>query len=353
MARLLEGALGHAGFEPTLASELRTLDKEGDPDRQERLEAESEAVAADLIRSYGTLAPARRPRLWFTYHVYYKAPDWIGPRVADALRIPYVIAEGSRAPKRITGPWALGNRSAEAALDRADLILVMTDRDRPALERCRPRAQILVDLPPFVEDDWVEASSGASRGLPGPDGPELLTVAMMRRGDKFESYRILGASLRDLADCPWILHVAGDGEAREEIQRLLKPVSSRVRFHGEVGDRAVLRTLYDKAHLFVWPAVNEAYGMALLEAQARGCPVVAGAFGGVASVVRHGQTGYLTTPGDTKAFADAIRTLLRDTPALRRMGSAARRFVSDERTLAHASYRLRSTLMPLIEGARR
>ena len=50
-------------------------------------------------------------------------PDWIWPRVAGALRLPYVVAEGSRAPKRASGPWALGHAGAEAALDRADLLL--------------------------------------------------------------------------------------------------------------------------------------------------------------------------------------------------------------------------------------
>ena len=68
----------------------------------------------------GACRRTSRPRLWFTYHVYYKAPDWIGPRVARGLGIPYVVAEGSRAAKRAQGPWALGHAGAEAALDRAD-----------------------------------------------------------------------------------------------------------------------------------------------------------------------------------------------------------------------------------------
>jgi glycosyltransferase involved in cell wall biosynthesis len=176
---------------------------------------------------------------------------------------------------------------------------------------------------------------------------------MMRPGDKLASYRLLAESLRDLADMAWRLEVVGDGEARRAIELLFAPMAERVRFHGEVFDHAVLRALYDTAHLFVWPAVNEAYGMALLEAQARGCPVVAGAFGGVASVVRDGETGRLTPPGDARALAEAVRSLLSDPPAMRRLGCAARRFVAEERTTGHAAERLRSALMPLVEGARR
>ena len=352
MARLLEAALARAGFEPMLASELRTFDGRGDPRAQDRLKAESEAAAARLIASLEALPRALRPRLWFTYHVYYKAPDWIGPRVAGALSIPYVIAEGSRAAKRAGGPWALGHRGAEAALDRADTVFVMTAQDRPSLEASRPPGQSLVELPPFIDEAWTERPA-PSRAAPGPEGPTLLAVAMMRPGDKLASYRLLAAALRDIADRPWSLRVVGDGDAREEIERLFAPVAERVSFHGTIGDPAILRALYDSAHLFVWPAVNEAYGMALLEAQARGCPVVAGAFGGVASVVRDGETGCLTAPGDPQAFAAAVRRLISDRPTLERVGAAARRFVAAERTVNHAAERLRDALLSLLEGARR
>jgi glycosyltransferase involved in cell wall biosynthesis len=352
MARLLWTALVRAGFDPDLASEVRTLDKHGDGQAQGRAKRESEAAAADLIEQYRSLESSRRPRLWFTYHVYYKAPDWIGPAVADALRIPYVIAEGSRAGKRARGPWAFGHRGAEAALDRADAILVMTAQDRPALERDGPPRQRLVDLPPFLDEEWMQPASSATRAARDAETPSLLTVAMMRSGDKLASYRLLAESLAEIVDLPWTLGVVGDGEARDEVRRLFEPFAGRVRFHGEIGDSAALRALYDAADLFVWPAVHEAYGMALLEAQARGCPVVAGAFGGVASVVRDGETGCLTPPGDARAFGRAVRSLLLDAPARQRLRRAACRFVATDRTLGIAADRLRGVLMPLLEQSR-
>ncbi|MDQ4134573.1 MAG: glycosyltransferase family 1 protein, partial [Pseudomonadota bacterium] len=103
MARLLLEALRKAGFSPALASELRTLDAAGDAGVQVEIRARSEAEAERLVAAYRALPSEERPRLWFTYHVYYKAPDWIGPRVADALGVPYAIAEGSRAGKRAFG----------------------------------------------------------------------------------------------------------------------------------------------------------------------------------------------------------------------------------------------------------
>ena len=340
MARLLMEALREAGFEPRLASELRTLDKAGDGKHQEKLRAESEAEAERIVSAVRSCPDA--PQLWFTYHSYYKAPDWIGPRVARALGIPYVVAEGSRAAKRAGGPWALGHDGAEAALDRADLLLVMTGADREAIERALRPGQAIGDLPPFTKMVGPPGTSRrADRGT-----PRLLTVAMMRPGDKLASFRILAEALLRLGDRPWTLDVVGDGDAREKVEDLFRSMAGRITFHGRL-EASALPAFYEGADLFLWPAVNEAYGMVFLEAQAHGCPVVAGLHGGVASVVRHGETGLLTR-GDPAAFADAISTLL-DDEARRGLGAAAARFVRDERSLSRAAERLRAALGPFVQ----
>jgi hypothetical protein len=166
------------------------------------------------------------------------------------------------------------------------------------------------------------------------------------RGDKLASYRILAAALEELRHLPWTLDIVGDGDARHEIERLFTPLAQRIRFHGKIDSKADLKALYEAADLFVWPAVNEAYGMVLLEAQAFGCPVAAGAYGGVASVVKHGETGLLTPPGDVASFAAAVGNALNDREHLRRLGIMASRFVRQERDLDHAAERLRRALQP-------
>jgi len=347
MARLLLRALEEAGFAPEIASRLRTHDAKGDSAVQERARRDSIAEADRLIAHYRGLAEHQRPVLWFTYHVYYKAPDWIGPLVADALGIPYVIAEGSRAPKRVDGAWSAGHRAAEQALDGAALVFTMTEKDRPALEAARPVLQRLVDLPPFLDEtEWAPLPPRARRI---EVVPRLLTVAMMRPGDKAESYRILAESLTTLRHLPWSLDIVGDGDARSEVETLFAKLGSRIRYHGACdGER--LRERYEHAAMLVWPAINEAYGMVLLEAQLFGNPVVAGDCGGVASVVKHGETGILTPPGDVNAFARSVGSLIRDAIARRRMGEQARDFVVGERNLAQAAIRLRAALLPLVEA---
>jgi glycosyltransferase involved in cell wall biosynthesis len=84
--------------------------------------------------------------------------------------------------------------------------------------------------------------------------------------------------------------------------------------------------------------------MALLEAQAQGCPVVAGGYGGVPDVVRDGLTGRVTAPGDADALAGAIRELAADPAARAAMAAAALVFAREERSLARAAAHLRDTL---------
>jgi glycosyltransferase involved in cell wall biosynthesis len=71
--------------------------------------------------------------------------------------------------------------------------------------------------------------------------------------------------------------------------------------------------------------MRESFGMALLEAQAAGLPVVAGASPGVARIVAEGRTGLLTPAGDDTMLAAAIRSLANDAGRRQGMGQAAMR----------------------------
>jgi hypothetical protein len=90
MARLLIEALELAGHEVELAARLRAWQGVPDAARQARIAKLGAALAKRLLRRYRARPAAARPRAWLTYHLYYKAPDWIGPRVSEALGIPYL-----------------------------------------------------------------------------------------------------------------------------------------------------------------------------------------------------------------------------------------------------------------------
>lgn len=356
MARLLIRALRRAGHDVELASRLQSRDGAGDPARQARLAATGGRLAARYLDS---VRAGRRPRpdLWFTYHLYYKAPDWIGPAVADALGIPYVVAEASVAHKRAGGPWDSGHRATLAALSGAALAVGLNSRDdalvRPALGPHGRYEQLLPFLDPAAPPARAAARAALIRawGLPA-EGPVLLAVGMMRPGAKARSYGLLAQVLAGLIQLPWTLLAVGDGPARGQVVEALAPVADRVRLTGALTAEC-LATAYAGADLLVWPAIQEAYGMALLEAQSAGLPVLAGKAGGVPDIVRDGVTGVLVPEGDAAAFAAALETLLADPGTWRAMGEAARRTVLAEHTLDIAAARLDGWLQAAVERSRR
>jgi glycosyltransferase involved in cell wall biosynthesis len=139
-----------------------------------------------------------------------------------------------------------------------------------------------------------------------------------------------------------ILVYAGDGPAFAGLRALrdsLPPLSrDRIRLLGYRADREVL---LDAADVCVVPSVwEEAFGLAALEAMARGKPVVATAVGGIPEIVRHGVTGLLVPPADERRLADAIAALLVDGAAAARMGSNARDDVAERFTPATQLTRL-------------
>jgi glycosyltransferase involved in cell wall biosynthesis len=351
VAGLLMDALAGAGHRVQVASTFRSFDGDGDEPRQRALRAQGEALATQLADDWRAAPADERPELWFTYHLYYKAPDWLGPMVSDALGIPYVIAEASHAPKRAYGPWAFGHAGSAAAIRKAALVLCPSRDDIPGLEMLIEAKRIL-HLPPFLDTAPYIAAAADRAALRvelarerklDAAVPWIAVVAMMRTGDKLASYRALSAAMQLLDDVPWRLLIAGDGLVRPEVEKLF---DQRTCFLGSLSQRRVARVLA-ASDLCAWPAVNEAYGMALLEAQAAGVPVVSCDTRGVPDVVLNGRTGILVRYGDEAALADAMRELLLNGERRRELGREAARFVTVERSLEAASAKLGAALSAL------
>ncbi len=342
MARLLVAALEGAGHEVELASEFRSYEGRGEPDRQAEIKVRGEAEAAALVARYE--AAPEPPEAWLSYHLYYKAPDWLGPAVCRRLGLPYLVAEASHAPKRDGGPWALGHQAVAAALGQAAAVLSLTTLDMACVAPLLAPEAMHLHLPPFLDTQpfaQARARRGAGRaGLAAELGLEaegcwLLSVAMMRPGDKLESYRRLAEVLPLLPGSDWTLLVVGDGPARAEVENLFTAAApGRVVFAG-AREPAGLPEIYAACDLYLWPAAGEAYGMAMLEAQAAGLPVVAGNVRGVPEVVWEGETALLVPENDPEAFAAAVRYFL-DDPGRSHVGDMAARRVAHERGLERA-----------------
>ena len=351
IARTFMAALQRAGHDIELASVLRTYDG-GDRQRQTRLREIGTTVAGCIMARFQERPKCERPELWFTYHLYHKAPDWIGPAVASALAIPYVVAEASYAPKQAGGRWDEGHGGVASALGRADLVISINSSDRegvrPLLEEGAKERYLapFIDCTPFTaaaREAGVHRRRIAEASMVEPDVPWLLAAAMMRPGNKRASFELLAGALtrlvEDHGERNWHVFIAGDGTERAAIEAAFARHAGRVTWLGLV-ERSELASFYAVADLFVWPAIDEPLGMCFIEAQAAGTPVVAGRARGVGDLIADGASGLLCDPGDERAFTAALADLLGDPERRRAMGRAAMAHAIEHHDLAAAAKRL-------------
>ncbi len=330
MARMLVAALEAAGHRVTVVSDLRAY--LGDPDDRAGWDALQGAAASERARIAADWRRRDRPDLWFCYHPYYKAPDLLGPPLTAEFGVPYVTCEASYSQRRNTGIWAGMQAVMLAGLRGARLNLCLTARDHAGLLTVDESLRLAM-LPPFIDTTPFAA-------LPLPEAGHLVTVAMMRAGDKLSSYTRLAAALMLLRDRPWHLTVAGGGPMQGEVRQMFAGLSpGRITWAGLL-PRDGVAALLARGAVYLWPGYGEAYGLAYLEAQAAGLPVVACRIAGVPEVVADGLTGVLVPPDDDAAYAGAIAAMLADPAQAVAMGQAARARVSERHSFPVAAGRL-------------
>jgi D-inositol-3-phosphate glycosyltransferase len=111
-----------------------------------------------------------------------------------------------------------------------------------------------------------------------------------------------------------LLVIGGDDDSKPEVERLHKlshnlNIQDSVTFAGSVSHEELPR-YYSAARVCVIPSFHESFGLVALESLACGTPVVAAGVGGIESVVRQGETGYVVEDNAPLRLADRIAALL-------------------------------------------
>ena len=115
-----------------------------------------------------------------------------------------------------------------------------------------------------------------------------------------------------------LLIIGGDSKSQNELERLnslkLKHgLSNQVNFLGAI-DHDELPIYLSAADVFVMPSAYETFGIAALEASACNLPVIAPQVGGLKSVVKHGQTGFLSVNKSPESLMHYLEILLKNKP---------------------------------------
>jgi glycosyltransferase involved in cell wall biosynthesis len=181
-------------------------------------------------------------------------------------------------------------------------------------------------------------------GIRRPSVPVRVPVAQRPRRvvyvGRLEAYKRVDVLLRAMASLRERLPdaetvVIGRGSQQALLEALARElgIADRTRFAGFVSD-AERDALLADARVCVCPSVKEGWGLAVIESNAVGTPVVASDAPGLRDSVRDGETGFLVPVDDVAAFAARIAELLLDDERAERMsrlGEAwSRRFDWDQ-----------------------
>jgi glycosyltransferase involved in cell wall biosynthesis/peptidoglycan/xylan/chitin deacetylase (PgdA/CDA1 family) len=145
-------------------------------------------------------------------------------------------------------------------------------------------------------------------------------------------------------ECPdATLAIAGSGSEEKHLRRMAAGLGG-VSFLGQVAPAEMPR-LCDSADVFVNASLVDNQPLSLLEALASGLPVVTTAPGGIAALVRHGETGLVVPPRDPAALALAVLAVLRDEAGALRRAAAGRQVAQ-----AHAWAAVREQWLNVYSG---
>ena len=315
---------------------------------KEEMWREHQALAASLQGHVARFGP---PDI---VHAHYADAGALAAELKASYGVPYLFTGHSLGAVKRKAYEQSGRANPDAGLDRriaienaalrsADLVIA-SSRDEAELQYDDyddydpGRARIVppgIDRGPFRPrgdrgaGDSAVAAELFGRFLTDLDKPIVLAVARpVSKKNLAGLVRAFGEhpTLRDRANLVILAGnrtVLSEGECDRNIRELLELID-RYDLHGSVAypkahtaDQvpAVYRYAVATGGVFANPALNEPFGLTLLEAASVGLPVVATNRGGPNDIVGRLQNGQLVAPEDEAALGEALETLLTDRDA--------------------------------------
>lgn len=210
-----------------------------------------------------------------------------------------------------------------------DQVIVWTEHERRMMVDMYSTSPDQIEIiPPGVDSTrFAPASQAESRRELNLNGEKvLLYVGRLERLKGIDTLFRVMAQLEHSDGI--LLYVAGGSRGSAGMSRLLclardLGIRHKIKFLGSIPQER-LKTYYNAADICVLPSYYESFGFAALEAAACGKPVVASRVGGLTTVVKDGETGFLVNWRCSGHFVERLELLLRNDVLREEMGTAAR-----------------------------
>jgi glycosyltransferase involved in cell wall biosynthesis len=269
-----------------------------------------------------------------TFHASTPGTVWIAPALLLACRAfgrPFVLREfGGSLDDEYEEMSALARCLVRLAF-RADRVLLQTHALVRFFRSQTPRAHLA-----WYSNSRPRASAAAAE--PPGSAPGDGRFVFVGHVKETKGLRQILIAAEQLPGC----HVDVYGPFHDGFSEREFAGSNRVRYRGELAPEEVVPTLrrYDAVLLPTWH-FGEGYPGIVLEAYAAGRPVIASRWRAIPEIVEDGVSGLLVEPRDSDDLARAMRQLMADPEARRRLAEGARqaaeRFASTRWTAEFAA----------------
>ena len=209
------------------------------------------------------------------------------------------------------------------AVEVADKVVMLSETFRPVLTSLGAQSGKLETIYTGIEFK------------PGSKKPkdDRLVISCVSRLTPRKGHTILLEALRLIRDD--LKHVrvniVGDGEMRDELERLSEKLGlRRVEFLGHRDDVADILSSSD---IYVLPTTSDTLPISVIEAMFAGKAIVSTRCGGIPELLQHQKTGLLAEPGNVKELADCLLQLVRDRRLVKQLGRSAQDFARNHLTV--------------------
>ncbi|MFT7625775.1 MAG: N-acetyl-alpha-D-glucosaminyl L-malate synthase BshA [Myxococcota bacterium] len=253
-------------------------------------------------------------------HVHYAVPHaasaWMACQILGD-HAPRLVATLHGTDVTVVGADPCYRPVTRFAIEQCDAVTVPSEFLRDYAREHLGLSGVSIEvLPNFVDTErWCPAEPPVQQPL------ILAHVSNFRSVKRVDD--VVEVFLRLAPRLPVSLLMIGDGPDRSQAERAVRNagLADRACFLGKRDDFV---HYLQKATVFLLPSASESFGLAALEAQSCGIPVVATRVGGIPEVIQHGETGLLAPVGDLDQLTTLTERLLTEPETHRAMSQAAR-----------------------------
>jgi glycosyltransferase involved in cell wall biosynthesis len=273
------------------------------------------------LRAWSPLVRLLRFERFDVLHSHKFGSNVWGTLIGRLAGVPVIIAHEHS--------WSFDGQPLRRVLDReligrgSDVIVAVSAQDRRRIieiEGVRPDKVLFV--PNGIPRRGRRGTDvRAELGIP-PDAPVIGTIGLLRPEKALDLLiRAAAPLLSEMSELRML--IAGDGPDKEPLRELARRhgMADRVMLIGFRDDVPDVLAALDVA---VSSSVSEGGPLAVMEFMEAARPIVATRVGGVPDLIDDGVHGLLVPPGDADALTAALRRVLADRDAARRMGERAR-----------------------------